>query len=208
MSRPDNVAISEALTDNLELRGSEVNFNLPLPPHNTAVYASPSLRIWTPRIPDNHHCTGNDCSAGDIFLPIPLHACSNNPGDSLLPPPLLGYDGWGEANLYRSGHHVDPPTLDIVNNHRQVGSHALTDASIARRGTQRLPRYFCEFPGCSSRGFTAKHNYQYHMRAHRGESPFECPKCGRTFRSRSDLQRHESKTRKPCQLPRSQENSS
>ena len=43
---------------------------------------------------------------------------------------------------------------------RQVGSAALTQASTARRRTRRPPRYFCEVEGCSSEGFTAKHNYE------------------------------------------------
>ncbi|KAK1222146.1 B-cell lymphoma/leukemia 11A [Marasmius sp. AFHP31] len=83
----------------------------------------------------------------------------------------------------------------ISSNPRQVGSSTVTGASIARRKTRR-PRYFCNVPGCSSEGFTAKHNYDYHMRAHNGEKPFRCSGCERAFGSRSDLRRHGSKSSK------------
>ncbi|KAK1234435.1 hypothetical protein PQX77_002362, partial [Marasmius sp. AFHP31] len=78
-----------------------------------------------------------------------------------------------------------------------VGSPALTVASITRRRS-RASRYFCEVPGCSSEGFTTKYNYDCqssyvatsvdpsthlsamlavstdHIRAHKGDKPFEC----------------------------------
>ncbi|KAJ8086134.1 hypothetical protein PM082_004954 [Marasmius tenuissimus] len=54
--------------------------------------------------------------------------------------------------------HVHALPFDDIG-YRQVGSSAGTDASKARRGS-RPPRYFCEFPGCNSQGFTAKHNFQ------------------------------------------------
>ncbi|KAJ8086133.1 hypothetical protein PM082_004953 [Marasmius tenuissimus] len=92
------------------------------------------------------------------------------------------------------------PSSDLTsNNPRQVGSSALTEASTARRGT-RSPRFFCRVPGCNSRGFTARHNYEYHVRAHSGKKPFKCRVCERNFGSQSDLRRHESKKRS-CQRP-------
>ncbi|KAJ8086265.1 hypothetical protein PM082_005088 [Marasmius tenuissimus] len=83
-----------------------------------------------------------------------------------------------------------------------VGSPAVTQASTARRGGHQATLYFCNVPGCTSRGFTAKHNLQYHARVHTGERPFVCDRCGRAFYSGSDLRRHQHPDRKrPCQRP-------
>ncbi|KAL0060376.1 hypothetical protein AAF712_012827 [Marasmius tenuissimus] len=58
---------------------------------------------------------------------------------------------------------------------------------------RRSPQYFCNVPGCTSQGFTQKHNLQYHLRSHLGMRSFECS-CSRTFHSRSDLNRHARRT--------------
>ncbi|KAK1224567.1 hypothetical protein PQX77_012521 [Marasmius sp. AFHP31] len=61
------------------------------------------------------------------------------------------------APTLASSHSRTPPSGNTGS--RQVGSLAGTEAARARRGPGS-PRYFCGFPGCTSRGFTAKHNYK------------------------------------------------
>ncbi|KAK1230437.1 hypothetical protein PQX77_006466, partial [Marasmius sp. AFHP31] len=58
-----------------------------------------------------------------------------------------------------------------ITSERLVGSPAVTEASIARR--KNPPRYFCEVPGCPSRGFTSKVNFECkcsHALARRSEA--------------------------------------
>ncbi|EEB93265.1 hypothetical protein MPER_08106 [Moniliophthora perniciosa FA553] len=55
------------------------------------------------------------------------------------------------------------------------------------------PTYFCQEDGCG-KGFTAKHNLGYHTRGfHKGERPYLCGKCHKTFINLNDLKRHEKK---------------
>ncbi|KAF9258865.1 hypothetical protein L218DRAFT_1062715 [Marasmius fiardii PR-910] len=49
---------------------------------------------------------------------------------------------------------VPPPPL-----RPQVGSQAITLASLSTR--KKKPIYFCNVPGCTSRGFTTKHGFEY-----------------------------------------------
>ncbi|KAJ8091939.1 hypothetical protein PM082_024174 [Marasmius tenuissimus] len=79
---------------------------------------------------------------------------------------------------------------------RQVGSAATTSRATGNRRTR--PVYFCEVPGCTSRGFTQRHNFQYHLRSHGGHRPFRCERCGRRFNSRSDLKRHGRRVHRAC----------
>ncbi|KAL0571122.1 hypothetical protein V5O48_010830 [Marasmius crinis-equi] len=79
---------------------------------------------------------------------------------------------------------------------RQVGSTAGTRASLKHR--KKVAAYFCGVVGCESMGFTEKHNYDYHMRSHKGLKPYQCARCLRGFGSRYDLNRHIKKSKKPC----------
>ncbi|KAJ8078099.1 hypothetical protein PM082_000305 [Marasmius tenuissimus] len=47
---------------------------------------------------------------------------------------------------------------------RQVGSEAITKAALKNR--RNKPLYFCRVPRCTSKGFTQKHNFEYHQRSH------------------------------------------
>ncbi|KAK1220785.1 hypothetical protein PQX77_016422 [Marasmius sp. AFHP31] len=62
----------------------------------------------------------------------------------------------------RSGSsHIALSSDNTSGGYRQlVGSPAITQASTARRrdGARQTRLYFCEVPGCTSRGFTARHN--------------------------------------------------
>ncbi|KAG9224502.1 hypothetical protein CCMSSC00406_0002347 [Pleurotus cornucopiae] len=61
------------------------------------------------------------------------------------------------------------------------------DVSLRERRRPGEARFSCTF--CPS-VFTAKHNYKYHMQAHRGERPHSCDICGTLFGRWSDLKRH------------------
>ncbi|KAK1236383.1 hypothetical protein PQX77_000367 [Marasmius sp. AFHP31] len=78
----------------------------------------------------------------------------------------------------------------------QVGSPAVTDAAIAHR--TKVPMFSCDVPGCTSKGFTERHNLMYHMRSHQGIRPYKCYKCDKGFLSSSDLNRHLTKAKRPC----------
>ncbi|KAJ8096235.1 hypothetical protein PM082_011364 [Marasmius tenuissimus] len=78
--------------------------------------------------------------------------------------------------------------LGDVNQLRQVGSAATTEVAVRNRTAR--PVYFCNVPGCTSRGFTQRHNFEYHNRSHTNSRPFVCNDCKRGFNSRSDLNRH------------------
>ncbi|KAJ8091956.1 hypothetical protein PM082_024191 [Marasmius tenuissimus] len=45
-----------------------------------------------------------------------------------------------------------------VEYHRPVGS--ATTTTVATRHRRNRPVYFCEVPGCTSKGFTQKHNFE------------------------------------------------
>ena len=71
------------------------------------------------------------------------------------------YDSDFTNTPYReSSHHLHelpPPDAEA---RRQVGSRAGTEASKARRRGQQPPRFLCKVRGCTSQGFTSRHNYQ------------------------------------------------
>ncbi|KAJ8086132.1 hypothetical protein PM082_004952 [Marasmius tenuissimus] len=174
----------------------------------------------------------DDSSGTDSLLSELAHGTGTHNSSSSATPPSYGdrqrthlftnvssysLDGYSDSNGYDHGERLASSGQiphggsthfaanlgfnNSASSFRQVGSSALTKSSTARRGP-RPPRYFCEVPWCSSRGFTAKHNYDYHIRAHRGEKPFECTECGTSFCSRNDLRRHRSQGRKRrCRRP-------
>ncbi|KAI3607473.1 hypothetical protein WG66_004985 [Moniliophthora roreri] len=78
----------------------------------------------------------------------------------------------------------------------QVGRPAATQASKMLR--KKKPLYFCPFSGCTSSGFTEKHNLEYHCKAHRGIKPHVCEKCNKGFGSKGDLRRHQRAKTLPC----------
>lgn len=73
---------------------------------------------------------------------------------------------------------------------RPVGSLAMSVASESRRANKA--KFFCPYKDCRgySRGFTAKHNFEGHMRAHHNERPHICVECGTAFTTKGDLSRH------------------
>ncbi|KAJ8086136.1 hypothetical protein PM082_004956 [Marasmius tenuissimus] len=121
-----------------------------------------------------NRCTWMSAMQSDRCLTHPWVATAPDSVDSYdnsnEEPPLLSLPqpmnaGWAETASYWAEDqlHAGVSTPEIFYDCRQVGSRALTDASIARRKT-RPPRYFCEYPGCFSRGFTTKNNYDCESR--------------------------------------------
>ncbi|KAL0953141.1 hypothetical protein HGRIS_004409 [Hohenbuehelia grisea] len=72
------------------------------------------------------------------------------------------------------------------------GLYRASAPSLLRRKIQH--KYQCEFCGGV---FTAKHNLQYHLRAHNPIPSCKCHLCGALFTTRSDLRRHQ-KSSSPC----------
>ncbi|KAG7094434.1 hypothetical protein E1B28_008033 [Marasmius oreades] len=75
-----------------------------------------------------------------------------------------------------------PHNIDLSNDHSNsihslssysrvhVGSPATTRVALSQR--RRPAAYFCDVPGCTSKGFTTMHNFQYHQRSHQDSRPF------------------------------------
>ncbi|KAG7089259.1 hypothetical protein E1B28_010957 [Marasmius oreades] len=144
----------------------------PAPLHNTGVY-SPTSPIQSS--PD---------STSSVSFSSPTSASSQesfNWNGVMHPPPP------SQSQTFTNQHFLASP--------RPVGSPAVTTAAISQR--QKEPTFFCGVPGCTSQGFTERHNWLYHMRSHNDERPYPCAKCSKSFRSRSDLTRH-GKGRKSC----------
>ncbi|KAF7423958.1 hypothetical protein PC9H_009258 [Pleurotus ostreatus] len=73
---------------------------------------------------------------------------------------------------------------------RQLATDAVSDAAEKRRVNPH--RFFCQY---CDRGFTARHNYTRHLGAHNDVRPFGC-ECGSAFTTKSDLKRHQLKSKK------------
>ncbi|KAJ8089715.1 hypothetical protein PM082_014983 [Marasmius tenuissimus] len=127
-------------------------------------------------------------SQGDTYLSPPCHVSFDTPTTSRsttpfsLPPSPSNYP----SELSEREHNERP----------FVGSRARTQLAVARRKTE--PKFFCEVPGCPSRGFTKKHNLEYHQRSHLNIRPFKCVSCLRAFHARSDLTRHNRRMKGGC----------
>ncbi|KAF9260027.1 hypothetical protein L218DRAFT_623564 [Marasmius fiardii PR-910] len=80
---------------------------------------------------------------------------------------------------------------------QQIGSVTMTTTAISNRKLE--PKFFCDVPGCTSQGFTEKHNYLYHMRSHEVQRPYMCERCGKSFRAQGDLTRHLYMSKKRCE---------
>ncbi|KAJ8080814.1 hypothetical protein PM082_017649 [Marasmius tenuissimus] len=149
--------------------------------------------------------TGNH---GRILLRPFLASCDQSPTfqsdhesgrrDRPLPPGQVFVGPEASSSLV--GERLVRIIADSDSGHRQVGTLAGTLAAAARRGPG-APRYFCDFVGCNSEGFTSKQNHEYHVLAHKDERPFICSRCEHAFRSRNDLRRHIQKRKKPCKCP-------
>ncbi|KAI3601014.1 ap-2 repressor [Moniliophthora roreri] len=63
-------------------------------------------------------------------------------------------------------------------------------------------RKSCDVPGCN-KSYTATHNLQYHKRSHANVKPYSCYNCGNSYRSQSDLTRHQRRGKTPCISPAS-----
>ncbi|KAL4258229.1 hypothetical protein AB1N83_009607 [Pleurotus pulmonarius] len=107
----------------------------------------------------------------------------------LIVPPNVDVPTFSESRSY------DPsPDATAVIKRPVVGTRGIRDASDKRRGPESAPKFVCHL--CSS-SFTAKHNLDYHLRAHTDQRPFKCDICpGATFRTKSDLKRHIKKSQK------------
>ena len=49
--------------------------------------------------------------------------------------------------------------------------------------------YLCPYPGCN-KSFTASYNLTIHYRIHKGDRPYECPKCDKKFFDRANYKYH------------------
>ncbi|KAJ8078086.1 hypothetical protein PM082_000292 [Marasmius tenuissimus] len=69
----------------------------------------------------------------------------------------------GDGNLgdVKIGTHYSVQTMGWVDIARQVGSEATTKVALENR--RNKPLYFCHVPRCTSKGFTQKHNFEWHM---------------------------------------------
>ncbi|KIJ98846.1 hypothetical protein K443DRAFT_103299 [Laccaria amethystina LaAM-08-1] len=95
-------------------------------------------------------------------------------------PPLLP-----SPTVYRVGA-ARPPPQPVVTSPRQV-------SAANRRRTNPSPgRFVC---GLCPRDFTAKHNLQNHINSHLKKKDHKCGSCGKSFATRSSLNRHSKKCR-------------
>ncbi|KAG7088131.1 hypothetical protein E1B28_012155 [Marasmius oreades] len=122
-------------------------------------------------------------SEGSSWMPV------DDPYNSVYP--AGSYDSSQSRNS-------NTDTTSFLVNRMQVGSVAITAATRKRR-TKKESTFFCPVLGCNSEGFTEKHNLVYHMRSHGDIRPYECTRCGKCFRSQSDLTRHINKAKRPCE---------
>ncbi|ESK87229.1 zinc finger protein 133 [Moniliophthora roreri MCA 2997] len=78
------------------------------------------------------------------------------------------------------------------------GPHLQTSTQAAAQAPESSSkRYFCTVPGCG-KGYTQRHNLNYHLNSHKGLKPYVCQECEKGFGSKSDLRRHRKAKTLPC----------
>jgi hypothetical protein len=96
--------------------------------------------------------------------------------------------------------HLSPqvsPSLNGLNvtsiqENRQRSLSAISDTSYASNANDtqtldRMGKHQCSYCG---KQFTRKYNLQGHIRAHKGERPYDCSVCATAFTRKADLERH------------------
>ncbi|KAI3602315.1 hypothetical protein WG66_011281 [Moniliophthora roreri] len=130
---------------------------------------------------------------------------SNNilPAPGLVPPvnpnysmPTMMYSGSQQDYMERESQLNDMHSSHSITI-TPTSSPSRSPTQAGRPTRKKDPIYFCKVPGCG-RGFTEKHNLDYHMRSHKDERPFVCDNCGKAFRSAWDRTRHQQRSKVPC----------
>ncbi|KAF9492314.1 hypothetical protein BDN71DRAFT_1451709 [Pleurotus eryngii] len=113
----------------------------------------------------------------------------NPPGSTDNRPPVDGQ--WiNSLPFVQHGSLAPQPSTTSLPVTRQLATDAVSNAAEMRRVNPH--RFFCQY---CDRGFTTRHNYTRHLGAHNDERPFDC-ECGSAFTTRSDLKRHQLKSKK------------
>ena len=61
---------------------------------------------------------------------------------------------------------------------------------LNKKTNRKLKRMVCKFPGCD-KIFEKKWNFKDHIRMHKGETPYRCEECNRSFTQRGNLVKHQ-----------------
>ncbi|KAL0058721.1 hypothetical protein AAF712_014604, partial [Marasmius tenuissimus] len=150
---PADVAVDSALSN---VTGSSGTFIQARPFHDVHDTATD---CYKPDAPANfgHGSHGYIRSSSQSLLPDTHSEADDNEGV----PSQTGQAVVDDLPATSGSSHITLSSDNTSSGYRQlVGSPAITQASRARRrGEARQARlYFCEVPGCTSQGFTAKHN--------------------------------------------------
>ncbi|ESK89937.1 hypothetical protein Moror_785 [Moniliophthora roreri MCA 2997] len=171
-----------------------------------------SLTVDIPKPQGAKDTTGPQSSHpfSPTFSPTPSTASVATPRSTASYKPYGGFDpvlihtsasplDFSGSNLQYGGppHIIQDPT-STPGFRMQVGSPAA--AGISKSLRTKDAAYFCPYrgEGCSSEGFTEKHNLNYHINSHLGIKPHVCLNCRRGFGSKSDLARHLKAKSLPC----------
>ncbi|KAJ8096225.1 hypothetical protein PM082_011354 [Marasmius tenuissimus] len=99
----------------------------------------------------SHFLNGNQVSAGQDGFYGPDTVQPDRQSNRVEHPVNTNYN----TGIGRSPHDFEPGGTNTL---RPVGSAANTEAAIGNR--RNRPVYFCNVPGCTSQGFTQRHNYE------------------------------------------------